>query len=123
MKAMPSAAAPLDRRLAVRAALTMAAVLAPVFLVLALTLPKSFFEDWGWLAGPGAWVAAALVAGRVCRLPAGPVLAGALVSGLVSLVFVLVDLHDVGPLFSLPLFGIWCGSVASRAVPAPVPRT
>ena len=27
-------------------------------IALGLALPHSFFEDWGWLAGPGAWMAA-----------------------------------------------------------------
>lgn len=103
-----------DRRVALRAGVVMVAVLAPVFLTLALALPKSFFEDWGWLTGPAAWVAAALVAGRVCSLPLGPVALGALVAGIPSAVFVLAGLHDVGPIVSLPLFALWCGHLATR---------
>lgn len=108
----------IDRSTALRAGVVMVLALAPVFAILAITLPKSFFEDWGWLAGPGVWLACALVAGRVCRLPLGPVALGAAVAGLPSGLLVLVGLHDVGPLISLPLFALWCGHLGARSTSA-----
>ena len=40
-----------------RAALLMAVSLAVVAIVLGVALPRSFFEDYGWVAGPAAWAA------------------------------------------------------------------
>jgi hypothetical protein len=104
----------IDRRVALRAGLVMLVTLAPVFVVLAIALPKSFFEDWGWLAGPAVWLACALVTGRVLRLPLERVAAAAVISGIPSLVLVLVGLHDVGPVLSLPLFAGLCGHIPAR---------
>ena len=73
---------PMDRSVAWRAALLQALLVAAVAVALGAALPRSFFEDWGWLAGPGAWGACALVAGAVLRLPLVLVLAGAALAGL-----------------------------------------
>lgn len=104
----------IDRRVALRAGIVMLLVLAPVFAALAIALPKSFFEDWGWLAGPAVWLGCALLTGRVMRLPLDRVTAAAVVSGLPSLLLVLVGLHDLGPLISLPLFAGLCGHIPVR---------
>ena len=45
--------AAMDRSVAWRSAVIFGVALAIVAVVLALALPRSFFEDWGWLAGPG----------------------------------------------------------------------
>ena len=44
-----------DRSVLWRAALVQALAVAVLSIALAVALPHSFFEDWGWLAGPGAW--------------------------------------------------------------------
>jgi hypothetical protein len=94
----------------------MGAVLAVVAIVLAVTLPRSFFVDWGWLAGPAAWALCALAAGAALRLPASWVLLGAALSGLPSLATVLVGVHWAGTPLGLILFGAWCGWLAARGV-------
>ena len=48
------------------------------------------------------------------RLPLVRTLAGAALSGLPSLLAVLVDVHWAGTPLSLLLFGLWCGWVAAR---------
>ena len=53
-----------DRSLAVRAALIQLGAVAAISIVLALGFPRSFFEDWGWLSGPVAWIGCAR-----CSLP------------------------------------------------------
>jgi len=106
--------AAMDRSVAWRAALLQGAFVAVVAVVLAVTLDKAFFEDWGWLAGPGAWAACALVCATVLRLPALPVLAGAALSGLPSLATVLAGVHWAGTPLALALFGLWCGWIAAR---------
>jgi hypothetical protein len=104
----------MDRSVAWRAALVFAVALAIVAVALAVALPRSFFEDWGWLAGPGAWAACALVAGAAVRLPPLPVLAGAALSALPSLVAVVVDQHWAGAPLGIVLFGAWCGRLAEN---------
>jgi hypothetical protein len=91
-----------------RAGLLQAASVAVVAVILAVTLPHSFFEDWGWLAGPGAWAACALLVARVLRLPPVGVLLGAALAGLPAIVGVLTGAHWVGTALGLPIFALWC---------------
>jgi len=106
--------AAMDRSVAWRTALLFAVALAIVAVLLAVALPRSFFEDWGWLAGPGVWAACALLAGAAMELPAVPVLAGAALSALPSLVAVALDQHWAGAPLGIVLFGTWCGWLADR---------
>jgi hypothetical protein len=106
--------AAMDRSVAWRSAVLFAIALAIVAGLLALALPRSFFEDWGWLAGPGAWAACALLAGAVMGLPTLPVLAGAVLSALPSLAAVAVDQHWAGAPLGIVLFGAWCGWIADK---------
>jgi hypothetical protein len=108
----------MDRSVAWRSALVFAVALAIVAVVLAVALPRSFFEDWGWLAGPAAWAACALVAAAVLRLPAIPVLAGAALSALPSLLAVAVGQHWAGAPLGILFFGVWCGHLAGSRVAA-----
>ena len=102
-----------------RAALLQALLVAAVAVVLAVALPESFFEDWGWLAGPAAWGGCALVAGAVLRLPLAWVLVGAALSGLPMLLGVAVGVHWLGAPLALAVFGAWCARLADRRlVPA-----
>jgi hypothetical protein len=103
----------MDGPVAVRAALILAASVAVVALVLGAALPREFFEDWGWAAGPGAWAACALLAAAVLRLPWLPVLAGAALAGLPGLAGVLLGAHWLGPPLGVVLFGLWCGRLAA----------
>jgi hypothetical protein len=105
-----------DRSVGWRAALLQALLVAAVAVVLAAALPRSFFEDWGWLAGPAAWGGAALVVGAVLRLTPGLVLVGAALSGLPMLIGVAVGVHWLGSPLALLVFGSWCGWLAARRV-------
>jgi hypothetical protein len=104
----------MDRSVAWRAALLQALLVAAVAVVLAAALPRSFFEDWGWLAGPGAWGACALAVGAWLRLPALPVLVGAGLSGLLMLPGVALGAHWLGAPLALAAFGAWLGRLAAR---------
>ena len=97
-----------------RAALLQGALVAVVAVVLAVALPRSFFEDWGWLAGPAAWGGCALVVGAVLRLPLGLVVVGAALSGLPMLLGVAVGIHWIGAPLGLAVFGAWCARLAAR---------
>jgi hypothetical protein len=110
----------MDRSVAWRAALLQALLVAAVAVALGAALPRSFFEDWGWLAGPGAWGACALVAGTVLRLPLVLVLAGAALAGLPMLAGVAVGVHWLGAPLGLAAFGAWCGRLAGRRGGLPV---
>jgi hypothetical protein len=78
-------------------------------IALAIALPHSFFDDYGWIAGPAAWALCALVTARVLRLPAGWTLLGAAVAGLPSLVGVALGAHWLGAAIAIVAFGVWCG--------------
>jgi hypothetical protein len=104
----------MDRSVAWRSAFLFGVALAIVAVVLALALQHSFFEDWGWLAGPAAWAACALLAGAAMGLPTLPVLAGAALSALPSLAAVAVDQHWAGAPLGIVLFGAWCGWIAVK---------
>jgi hypothetical protein len=104
----------MDHSVGWRASLLQALLVAGVAVVLAVALPRSFFEDWGWLAGPAAWGGCALVVGAALRLPLGLVLVGAALSGLPMLLGVAVGVHWLGAPLALVIFGLWCGRLAAR---------
>ena len=111
----------MDRGTAVRAGIGQAVAVAALSLVLALALPHSFFENWGWLAGPGAWLACSLVVARWLGLPPGATLIGAAVAGLPSLVTVLLGAHWAGLPVAIVVFALWCGRLrADPDLPAEV---
>ena len=97
-----------------RAGLLQGVLVAVVAVALALALPRSFFDDSGWLAGPAAWGGCALVAGAFLRLPPGLVLVGAALSGVPMLIGVAVGIHWIGSPLGLAVFGVWCGWLADR---------
>ena len=101
-----------DRSVLWRAALVQALAVAVLSAALALALPHSFFDDWGWLAGPGAWAVCALITARVVRLPWLPTLVGAALAGLPSLVAVVLGVHWLGALLAIVLFAMWCARLA-----------
>jgi hypothetical protein len=108
----------MDRSVAWRAALLQALSVAAVAVVLAVALPRSFFEDWGWMAGPGAWGLCALLVAAVLRLPPLGALAGAALSGLPMLAGVAVGVHWLGAPVGLAIFGAWCGQLRREPVAA-----
>lgn len=102
----------MDWRVAIRAGLTQLVSVAVLSLALGLALPRSFFEDWGWLAGPGAWIACALLTARVTGLAVAPVLVGAALAGVPSVVAVIAGLHWLGALIAVVVLALWCGRLA-----------
>lgn len=91
-----------------RAALVQAGAVIALSLLLALLLPKSFFEDWGWLSGPAAWFACAALTARVLRLPLASTLLGALLAGIPSALAVAAGVHWLGVLIAVAAFAAWC---------------
>jgi hypothetical protein len=107
----------LDRSLALRAALIQLLAVAVFAGVLAIALPRSFFEDWGGLSGPGSWFLCALITATALRLPVAATLLGAILAGLPSLLAVIFGLHWLGALFAIVLFAIWCGRLRPTLAP------
>lgn len=97
-----------------RAALLQLVAVAVLSIALALTLPKSFFEDWGWLTGPAAWMLCGALTARVLRLPLGPTLLGAVLAGLPSLLAVALGAHWAGAVLAVALFALWCARLQAR---------
>lgn len=78
-------------------------------LLLGLPLPDDFFEDYGWITGPLAWIACSLVTARVLRLPPGLVLFAALAGGVAGALVALVTSHTIGLVIGLLVFAASCG--------------
>jgi hypothetical protein len=91
-----------------RAAAVQLVAVAALSVVLALALPHSFFEDWGWIAGPAAWLACAALTARVLRLPPGPTLLGAVLAGIPSALAVVLGVHWLGAAVAVVIFAVWC---------------
>jgi len=97
----------------VRAGLSQTLAVAVLSVALAIALPHSFFEDWGWVAGPGAWLLCAALVARLLRLPLRGALIGAALAGLPSVLAVIVGVHWLGAALAVVLFALWCGRLAA----------
>lgn len=97
-----------------RAVIVQLVAVAALAAVLGLALSHGFFEDWGWLVGPGAWIACAALTATMLRLPMGPTLLGAILAGIPSALAVLADVHWVGAAIAVVLFAFWCSRLPVR---------
>lgn len=97
-----------------RAALLQLVAVALLSIALGLALPHSFFEDWGWIAGPASWMLCAAVTARMLRLPLGAALLGAALAGLPSVLAVIVGLHWAGAVLAVVLFALWCARLRAQ---------
>jgi hypothetical protein len=82
--------------------------------VLGLALPHGFFEDWGWLVGPAAWIACAALTAMMLRLPMAPTVLGAVLAGIPSALAVVIGVHWLGIVIAVVLFAAWCARLPSR---------
>jgi hypothetical protein len=98
-----------------RTALLQLIAVAILSIALALALPHSFFDDWGWFAGPAAWMLCAAFTARVLDLPLGPTLAGAVLAGIPSVIAVVLDLHWAGAVVAVGLFAVWCARLPRQS--------
>jgi hypothetical protein len=104
----------IDAKAAVRAGGVQLVAVALVFVVLAISLPHSFFVDWGILVGPAAWIGCAAVTARVLRLPVVRTLAAAAAAGILGAVAGLVIGHTPGIVVAVGLFALAAGSTRFR---------
>jgi hypothetical protein len=104
-----------NARLFWKSLVVQAVVVAVPFVVLAVTLDESFFEDWGWLAGPVVWLGCAAVTARILSLPLGYVLFSAVAGGVAGAIVFLVASHWAGMVAGLLVFAASCGSYDPEA--------
>ena len=94
---------------ALKSGLVMIVLVAALAILLALLLPESFFEDWGWLSGPAALFICAFATAKILGLPVLRTLAGVVIAGVPGLIGVLVGVHWLGTLLAVITFAVWCG--------------
>lgn len=99
----------MDSNLALRAAAIQGLCILVLAILMALLFSDSFFEDWGWLVGPLAWIGCSVVTASRLNLPFPEAILGAIGAGIISLLAVLVGLHWIGAIVAVILFGLWCG--------------
>jgi hypothetical protein len=106
--------ASMDRSILWRAAALQILLVAAISLVLALILPRAFFEDWGWVTGPAAWLGCAALTASALHLPVRGVMIGAVLTGIPSAVAVLAGVHWLGVGIAVAAFAAWCAWLAER---------
>jgi hypothetical protein len=104
-----------NARLFWKSLLVQAIVVAVPFVLLGLAFDRSFFEDWGWLAGPVVWLACSAVTARVLALPLGYVLFSAVAGGVAGAIVFLLATHLAGMIAGLLVFAASCGSYDPEA--------
>jgi hypothetical protein len=104
----------MDRSILWRAAIAQVVAVAAVSLLLAVTLPHSVFEDWGWIPGPGAWIGCAALTAWALHLDTRGVLLGAVLAGIPSAIAVLAGVHWLGIAIAVAAFAAWCAWLAQR---------
>ena len=108
----------IDTNLGMRAALVQAAGVLVLGLATGLALSHAFFEDWGWVVGPVAWMLAATATALVLKLPLPVTLLGAALAGIPSAIATLLGLHWLGAVLAIVLFALWCGGLGARGLTA-----
>ncbi len=98
----------MDSAILWRVAVVQVVAVAVLSVLLGLVFSHGFFESWGWLAGPLAWMLCAWLTARVVGLPEAPVLLRAALAGIPSLLFVLIGAHWLGAAVAVGLFAALC---------------
>jgi hypothetical protein len=104
----------MNRSVLWRAALVQVLSVAALSLLLAFTLPDSFFDDWGWVTGPVAWLVCAALTARTLKLEPRGVLLGAVLAGIPSAIAVIAGVHWLGVAIAIAAFAAWCAWLARR---------
>jgi hypothetical protein len=98
----------MDTSLLWRSAFVQLVAVGVLFVVLSVLLPHGFFDTWGWLTGPAAWLLCAALTARVLGLSLGSTLLGALLAGIPDAICVLLGAHEAGGVIAILLFALWC---------------
>jgi hypothetical protein len=105
-----------DARLFWKALGLQALLVGGLFAILvALPIPKDFFEDFGFITGPLAWIACSVGTARILKLPLGFVAFGALAGGVAGAIVTVAASHYAGMVAALLVFSASCGSYEPEA--------
>jgi hypothetical protein len=105
----------MNRSVLWRAALAQLVAVTALSLALVVILPHSFFDDWGWLTGPLAWLGCAALTARALHLDVRGVMLGAILAGIPSAIAVLAGVHWLGVAIAIAVFAAWCAWLAQRS--------
>jgi hypothetical protein len=106
----------MDSSLFWRSALTQALLVAALFAILiALPLPDDFFEDYGFISGPVAWIACAAITARIFSLPLALAGFAAAAGGVAGAIVGLGVDHTLGLLVAIAIFAASCAGYADDA--------
>src|SRR4051812_38536076 len=105
-----------------RAATVQALLVGALFVVLALVVPHGFFEDYGVIVGPLAWVGCALVPGRILNMLRTTTAIAAAASGVAAALVGAAFEHVVSLPVAIGVFGALCASFESRQPRPSVPK-
>ena len=104
----------MDRTILWRAAVLQVVCVAALSIVLVVLLPHSFFDHWGWITGPVAWLACAALTAWALHLNPPAVLLGAVLAGIPSALAVIAGIHWLGVAIAVAAFAAWCAWLAQR---------
>jgi hypothetical protein len=94
-----------DPRLFWKSLVVQALLVGVLFAILiALPLDEDFFEDYGFIIGPLAWLACAAAAARILAVPLAYVLFSAVAAGVCGLIVLLAASHIAGIVVALLVF-------------------
>ena len=105
-----------------RVAVVQLVAVALLSLLLRLIFSHGFFDSWGWLVGPAAWLGCAWLTARIVGLEPPPTLLRAVLAGIVSFLFVLIGLHWLGAIVAVGLFAYLCAIEFRLGSPSPSER-
>jgi hypothetical protein len=105
-------------RLFWRAAAVQVALVGALFLVLAVALPHDFFEDWGIVAGPLAWIACSLATGAILKLPLPLTAVSTAAGGVAGAVVGLATSHVVSLPIAVAVFAASCAGYGQSSTPS-----
>jgi hypothetical protein len=110
-----------DARLFWKALAVQTAAIALLFAVLvALPLPKGFFEDAGFATGPIAWILCSFATARILSLPTSVAVGATALGGLAGVAAFLAINHTAGIVAGLLVFAAGCGTLLLRQDERPV---
>ena len=99
----------MDSSLFVRAALVQSLLVAALFAALvALPLPDDFFEDYGWISGPVAWILCAAATAQILSLPRELALFAAVAGGVAGAIVGITLDHTAGLIIGIGVFAASC---------------
>jgi len=111
-----------NSRLFWRAAAIQVALTGGLFVVLAVTVPHHFFDNWGIVVGPLIWVGCSLVTGRLIHLPLTFALFCAAAGGVAGTLAGLVFGHPVGIVAGVGVFAACASGYGRPGSEEPHPR-